>query len=105
MVSPRFASGSSNEVTPVGVVIRHTAVPDFIPGPNFSHTKRYLPPAVDCVLCTMRLGKLHSTFVASSPFPDSSTITSGVMPIHQFGGSTLVTWAALLVAGGFCAGL
>src|SRR5437016_570718 len=102
MVSLRFASGSSNEVIPVGVVIRQTAVPDFIPGPNLSHTKRYLPPAVDCVRCTIRFARLHSTFIASRALPDSSTIRSGVMPIHQFGGSTLVTAGALLAAGGFC---
>src|SRR6185295_3089027 len=104
MVSLRFASGSSKDVIPVGVVIRQTAVPDFIPGPNLSHTKRYLPLAVDCVRCTIRFARLHSTFIASSPLPDSSTIRSGVMPIHQFGGSTLVTAGALLAAGGFWPG-
>ena len=104
MVSLLFASGNSKDVIPVGVDIRQTAVPDFIPGPNLSHTKRYLPPAVDCVRCTIRFARLHSTFIASRALPDSSTIRSGVMPIHQFGGSTLVTAGALLVAGGFCPG-
>src|SRR5690242_5423770 len=104
MVSLRFASGNSKDVIPVGVVIRQTAVPDFNPGPNFSQTKRYLPPAVDCVSCTIRFVRLHSTFIASRPLPDSSTISSGVMLIHQFGGSTFVTAGALLIAGGFCCG-
>src|ERR1700737_3357033 len=91
MVSVRAASGNSREVTPVGVVIRQTAVPDFASAPNFSHTNRYLPPPVDCVRSTSRLERLHSTFVASRPRPESSTITSGVSPIHQLGGSTFTT--------------
>src|SRR5436305_12213798 len=102
MVSLRFASGSSNDVIPVGVVIRQMAVPDFIPGPIFSHTKRYLPLADDCVRSTTRLGRLHSTFMASSPLPDSSTISSVVMPIHHLGGSTFLTVRPLLIAAGFC---
>src|SRR5262249_34330223 len=102
MVSVRLASDSSNEVVPVGVVTRHTAVPDFIPGPNFSHTKRYLPPPVASVLSTIRLGKLHSTLVASRWLPVSSTINSWVIPIHQLGGSTLPTAGLLSPAVALC---
>src|SRR5450432_2175242 len=91
MVSARAARGNSKEVTPVGAVTRHTAVPDFVSGPNFSHTNKYLPPAVDCVRSTRMLVRLHSTFVASNPRPLSNTMTSCVIPNHQFGGSTFVT--------------
>src|SRR5580658_2467929 len=95
MVSRRAAIGNSNEVTPSGPVIRHTAVPDFVSAPNFNHTNKYLPPALACVRSTSKLARLHSTFVASSPRPEINSITSGVSPTHQFGGSTLVTTGAL----------
>src|ERR1700722_1233982 len=87
----RAAIGNSNEVTPSGLVIRQTAVPDFVSAPNFSHTNKYFPPPEACVRSTSKLARLHSTFVASSPRPEISNITSGVNPIHQFGGSTCVT--------------
>src|ERR1700692_3503487 len=104
MVSPRAPSGNSNDATPVGVVIRQTAVPDFVSDPNFSHTNRYFPPAVACVRSTSRLPRLHSTFVASRPRPESSSITSGVNAIHQLGGYIFVTAGELSVAGARCAG-
>src|SRR5713226_4267309 len=53
--------------------------------------KRYFPPAVDCVRETWSAGKLHATCVASRSCPDSRSITSGVSPTHQLGGSTFVT--------------
>src|ERR1700731_1854197 len=87
----RAAIGNSNEVTPSGLVMRHTAVPDFVSAPNFSHTNKYLPPALACVRSTNTLARLHSTFVASSPRPEISSMTSGVSPTHHVGGSTFVT--------------
>src|ERR1700730_6778213 len=78
--------------------MRHTAVPDFVSAPNFSHTNKYFPPALACARSTSKLPRLHSTVVASSPRPEISNITSGVRPVHQFGGSTFVTMGELSVS-------
>src|ERR1700676_2671385 len=71
--------------------MRQTAVPGFVSLPIASHTKRYFPPAEDCVRNTVTVGRLQDTRVASRSRPASSTITSGVRSTHQFGGSTFVT--------------
>src|SRR5207253_10769231 len=47
---------------------------------------------------TRGVGRLTSTWVAARPSPQSSTITSGVSPTHQFGGSTFVTAGAVSLA-------
>src|ERR1700681_4488964 len=71
--------------------MRQTAVPGFVSLPIASHTKRYFPPAEDCVRNTVTVGRLQDTRVASRSRPESNTITSGVRSTHQFGGSTFVT--------------
>src|SRR4029077_17831151 len=43
---------------------------------------------------TLTVGRLQSAWVASKCLPESSTITSGVSPTHQLGGSTLLTEGA-----------
>src|SRR2546425_6659219 len=88
---------------PFGAVIRHTAVPGRVSAPIFSQTKRCLPPAVACVRETRSVGRLQETRVASRSCPESSNMTSGVSPTHQFGGSTLETFGA--GSGAFCCGL
>src|SRR5690348_774240 len=90
----RAARGNSKEVSPVGVFSLHTAVPDLVFAEIFSQTKRYAPRADDCVRSTNMPGKLHSAWVASRLFPESSSITSGVRLIHHEGGSIFVTTGA-----------
>ena len=72
------------------VVTRQTAVPDLVSVAIFSHTNRYLPPAADCVCVTVTVGRLQATSFACRLRPEISSMTSGVKPIHQLGGSTLV---------------
>src|SRR5579863_10460111 len=79
--------------------MRQTAVPDFVSGPMRSQTKRYAPPALDCVLETRSVERLQVTLVASRWWPESRSITSGVRLVHQVGGSTFVTTGALAVVG------
>src|ERR1700739_1063760 len=71
------------------------AVPDFVSGPIFVPTNKYSPPAVACVRSTKTLGRLQTTRVASSLWPETSNITSGVRLVHHEGGSTFVTPGAL----------
>src|SRR5947208_9687654 len=85
---------------PFGAVIRHTAVPGRVSAPIFSQTKRCLPPAVACVRETRSVGRLQETFVASRSCPESRSMTSGVNPNHQFGGSTFATFT--VEAAGLC---
>ena len=99
-VGARATSGNSKDVMPFGAVIRHTAVPGRVSAPIFSQTKRCLPPAVACVRETRSVGRLQETFVASRSCPESSSMTSGVNPNHQFGGSTFVTFT--VEAAGLC---
>ncbi len=87
------------------VVTRQTAVPDLVSVAIFSHTNRYLPPAADWVCVTVTVGRLQATSLACRLWPEISSMTSDVKPIHQLGGSTLVTVGLIsgfVLAAGFC---